>query len=160
MNPIFERLAENPRIFRRLVNLWFPYLGAGIHVEKIRPDWRRIDVRMRLRWYNRNYMGTHFGGSLFAMTDPFFVLMLIKNLGKDYWVWDIDARVRFIAPGRGTVRARFALSEAVVEQIRLAAAAGQKVLQTFTARVFDEKGICVAEVEKTIYIRRKKHRSS
>lgn len=159
MTSIFERVAESPRLFRRLVNLWFPYLGAGIHVERISPDWREVDVRMRLRWYNRNYMGTHFGGSLYAMTDPFYVLMLIKNLGKDYWVWDIEARVRFIAPGRGTVRARFMLSEAVVERIRLAAAGGEKVLNPFTARVIDEKGLCVATVEKTIYIRRKKHQS-
>ena len=42
-----------------------------------------IDVEMKLRWWNANYVGTHFGGSLFAMTDAFYMLMVMAKLGKE-----------------------------------------------------------------------------
>jgi hypothetical protein len=66
------------------MNLWPPFLGAGIRVRFISRDWRKIVTQLRLYGLNRNYMGTHFGGSLFSMTDPFYMLMLIRTLGKDY----------------------------------------------------------------------------
>lgn len=156
MKGFISRFLESPRCFRRLMNLWPPFLGAGITVRKIASDWREIDVSMRLRWYNRNYMGTHFGGSLYAMTDPFYVLMLIRNLRGNYLVWDMDAQVRFLRPGRGTVVARFLLSEETLVRIREATGGGRKALEPFTVQIHDEDGKCVAEVQRTVYIRMKK----
>jgi len=66
----------------KIVNLRPPYLGAGVRVTKIAPDIRSIDVEMKLRFWNRNYVGTHFGGSLFSMTDPFLMLILLENRWK------------------------------------------------------------------------------
>ncbi len=80
---------DHPRIFRMIVNFWPPYLGAAIAVEEIARDWRTIRVAMKLRWYNRNYVNSHFGGNLFSMTDPFYMLMLLRNLGREYVVWDM-----------------------------------------------------------------------
>jgi Domain of unknown function (DUF4442) len=80
---------------RMLLNIWPPFLGAGIRLRRIAPDWKAIDVEMKLRWWNRNYVGTHYGGSLYSMADPFLMLMLIENLGKDYIVWDKAASIRF-----------------------------------------------------------------
>ena len=79
--------AALKRHMRMLMNIWAPFLGAGIRVKRLGPDWKEIDVEMKLRWWNANYVGTHYGGSLYSMTDPFFMLMLIENLGKDYIVW-------------------------------------------------------------------------
>ena len=93
------------RHWHRLINLWPPFLGAGIRVTRIAPGWREVDVEMKLRRWNRNYVGTHYGGSLYSMADPFFMLMLIENLGREYIVWDKSASIRFRKPGKGVVRA-------------------------------------------------------
>jgi acyl-coenzyme A thioesterase PaaI-like protein len=137
------------------MNLWPPFLGAGIHVRSIAADWSEAVVELRARWLNRNYVGTHFGGSLFAMTDPFYALLLIHRLGERYLVWDQAARIDFVAPGRGTVSARFHLPEARVADIRAQAAAGAKVLPEFEAEIRDREGVLVASVHKTLYVRLK-----
>src|SRR2546429_7301474 len=74
-------LAAKSRKLRRGINLYPPYLGASVRVTHISDDFRRVEVEMPLRFYNRNYFGTHFGGSLYSMCDPFYVLMLANILG-------------------------------------------------------------------------------
>ena len=76
------------------MNVWPPFAGAGIRVVRLDADWRAIDVEMKLRFWNSNYVGTHYGGSLYSMTDPFYMLMLIENLGREYVVWDKAATIR------------------------------------------------------------------
>ena len=146
----------SPRLFRLVVNLWPPYLGAGIRVEFIAPDFRSVTVALVRRWYNRNYVGTHFGGSLYAMTDPFFALMVMHNLSSDYIVWDKSASIDFLAPGRGRVWARFELTEGDLEHIRKMTEEGDKHLHLFTVDVRDAEGMAVARVEKIVYVRRKR----
>jgi len=143
------------RHMRLLLNLWPPFLGAGIRVKNLRPDWKEIDVEMRLRRWNSNYVGTHYGGSLYSMTDPFFMVMLIENLGPDYIVWDKSASIRFRTPGRGTVFAKFRLSAEQVDEIRQALNHEAKIERMFSVKVKDESGGVVAEVEKLLHIRRK-----
>ena len=138
------------------MNLWPPYLGAGIRVEHIAPDFRSVTVALVRRWYNRNYVGTHFGGSLYAMTDPFFALMVMHNLSSDYVVWDKSASIDYLAPGRGRVWARFELTESDLEHIRKMTEAGDKHLHLFTVDVRDDEGMAVARVEKIVYVRRKR----
>jgi len=138
----------------RLLSLYPPYLGAGIRV-KASPDLRTFEVTLRLRWWNRNFVGTHFGGSLYAMCDPFFMLILIEALGCGYVVWDKSAAIRFRRPGRGTVRATFHIPQARIDEIRAAADAGGKVEPVFQAEVVDAKGEVVAEVEKLVYVRKR-----
>ena len=140
---------------RRGVNLWPPFLGAGIRVKHIASDMKAIDVEMKLRWWNANYVGTHFGGSLFAMTDAFYMLMLMTNLGRDYIVWDKAASIRYRKPGRGTVRAEFRMSDAQLDDIREKLKALPKYEPVFKVEVRDEQGIVIAEVEKLLHVRRK-----
>ena len=85
-----------PRGLRRLLNLWPPYLFTGVRVRAIADDWRHAEVALRARGRNRNYVCTHFGGSLFAMTDPFWMLMVIHALGRDYIVWEKAGEVEFL----------------------------------------------------------------
>jgi acyl-coenzyme A thioesterase PaaI-like protein len=148
------------RHMRLLLNLWPPFLGAGIRIRHLAPDWREIDVEMKLRRWNRNYVGTHYGGSLYSMTDPFFMLMLIENLGKDYLVWDKSASIRFKKPGRATVSATFRLSEPLILEIKQALNSQEKIERTFTVEVKDESGNVIAEVEKLLHIRKKDRASS
>jgi len=148
-----KRLLQ--RHMRLLLNLWPPFLGAGIRVKNLKPDWREIDVEMRLRCWNSNYVGTHYGGSLYSMTDPFFMVMLMENLGPDYVVWDKSASIRFRMPGRGTVFASFRLSAEQVDEIQQALNTEVKIERMFSAVVKDESGGVVAEVQKLLHIRRK-----
>jgi hypothetical protein len=140
---------------RRGINLWPPFLGAGIRVKHIAPDMKSIDVEMKLRWWNANYVGTHFGGSLFAMTDAFYMLMLLANLGRDYIVWDKAARIRYRKPGKSTVRAEFRLTDAQIDDIREKLKTLQKYEPTLSVEVKDEQGTVIAEVEKLLYVRKK-----
>jgi acyl-coenzyme A thioesterase PaaI-like protein len=144
-----------PRHLRFGMNLWPPFLGAGIRVRHIDEDWREVIVDLRHGLMNRNYVGTHYGGSLFSMTDPFYALMLMHLLGEHYLVWDRAASIEFLAPGRGTVTARFALSPQRVDEIRAQAASGEKVLPTFDVEVRDSDNALVARVRKTLYVRLK-----
>ncbi len=143
------------RHIRVLMNLWPPFLGSGIRVKRLRSDWREIDVEMKLRRWNSNYVGTHYGGSLYSMTDPFFMLMLIENLGEQYTVWDKSASIRFKKPGRGTVSASFRLSDEQIEEIKQALNTREKIERTFVVEVRDESGSVIAEVEKLLHVRRK-----
>ena len=88
-----------------LSRLYLPFLGAGIKVTKITPDYREVETRMKLRWYNKNLVGTHYGGSLYSMADPFYMVMLVANLGDKHFVWDKSSSIEFISPGKGEVRA-------------------------------------------------------
>jgi len=110
---------------------------------------------MRLRWWNANYVGTHYGGSLYSMADPFFMVMLIENLGKDYIVWDKAATIRFKKPGRGKMSAGFRLSEEQIQEIRQALHSQPKIERVVTVDIKDESGDVVAEVEKLLHIRKK-----
>ena|SRR5205823_5572468 len=140
---------------RRLLNVWPPFRAAGIRVREIAPDFRSATVELRMRLLNRNYVGTHFGGSLFAMTDPFFMIMMMKNLGPQYLVWDKQGTVRFLKPARGTVVARFQLAEASIAEARAATESGDKHEPSFRVEIVDADGVTVADVEKTLYIRKK-----
>ena len=149
------RFEFGPRAMQLLFNLWPPFRAAGIRVRAIAPDFRSATVELRMRLLNRNYVGTHFGGSLFAMTDPFFMIMMMKNLGPGYVVWDKAGSVRFLRPARGTVTARFTLPEERVAEARERTAGGDKHEPVFKVDLVDANGVVVADVEKTLYIRRK-----
>ncbi len=146
------------RTLRHVLNLWPPFLFAGIHVAAIGDDFRSARVELRMRPWNRNYVGTHFGGSLFAMTDPFWMLMVLHALGDGYIVWDKAATIDFEKPGRGLVHAEFVLDDATLAELRAAAAGGDKVLRWFDAPVRDASGDVVAVVRKQLYVRRKRPR--
>jgi acyl-coenzyme A thioesterase PaaI-like protein len=139
----------------RQVKFYPPYLGAGVRVTRISDDFRNVEVEMPLRFYNRNYVGTHFGGSLYSMVDPFYMLMLINILGPDYIVWDKAASIRFLKPGKGVMKASFHLSEEQIAQIRSAADTEAKVEPQFQVAVKDAEGNVVAEIDKLLYVRKK-----
>lgn len=137
----------------RFINFYPPLLGAGIRSRNV--DERTVDVEMKLTAFNRNIVGVHFGGSLYAMCDPWFMLILMRALGRDYIVWDKAAGIRFVRPGRGTVRAHFHIPPSRVDEIRAAADRDGKVEPTFNVDVLDTQGQVVAQVEKLLYVRRK-----
>ena len=147
-------LSLKQRLMLRLINIWPPLAAAGIHVSW-GPDMKSADVEMNLRPWNQNFVGTHYGGSLYSMTDPFYMQMLIGNLGDDYVVWDKAAHIRFRQPGKGKVRAEFRLTHAQLDDIRQQLKTLPKYGPTFLVEVKDESGGVVADVQKVLHIRKK-----
>ncbi len=142
------------------MNVWPPYLASGIRVRHLADDFRSATVALRLGLLNRNYVNVHFGGSLFAMTDPFYMLMYIKNLGSGYVVWDKSASIDFIRPGRGTVTAEFRLEESDLTRARERADREKFILLVHPVEVRDAEQQLVARVERTIYVRQKREASA
>ena len=151
MNLIYKRAY----LLKIGLSWWSPYLGTGISVQKIASDYSTLTVQMKQRWYNKNAFGTHFGGSLYAMCDPFFALLLVAKLGKNYYVWDKAANIEFVKPGRGTVSAVFAWSQSEIDEIVAQTAAGQKCHPVRTLNIVDAQGDTVARVEKTLYVKKR-----
>ena len=137
------------------MNLWPPFLGAGITVEKIAKDFRYAKVCLKHGLLNRNIVGVHFGGSLFAMTDPFFMMMVSQNIGKGYIVWDQAAKIEFLKPGKGAMHASFELTQEQIDDIISVAKSGDKVLKDFVVDVKDKEEHVVARITKTLYIHKK-----
>ena len=145
-----------PWLLKLAMRFWPPFLGTGVQVRYIAADFRRIEVEAPLRLYNRNYFGTHFGGTLYAMTDPFFALMVLHNLPDDYLVWDKAGSIEFIAPGRSRLQATFEVTPDDLDHIEKMTAGGDKHLHLFNADIVDREGLVVAKVEKIVYVRRKR----
>jgi len=142
--------------FRRGINFWPPFLFAGIRVLAVSDDFRSAKVRLRLGRLNRNYVGTHFGGSIFAMTDPFWMLLVMQNLGRGYVVWDAAAEIEFVSPGRGDIFAEFVLTDDRLAEIRELTQEGKKALIWFDTEVLAADGSVVARVRKQVYVREKR----
>lgn len=150
-------MKRSPAWLLKLILYFYPpYLGTGFHLKTISPDFRFIEVTLKLHWYNKNIVGTHFGGSIFSMSDPFYVVMLLKNLGEDYIVWDKAAYIEFKKPGRGTLRAIFTLSEEEIQDIRLQADTQGKYVFDRTVNILDKENVVVATVVKTLFVAKKK----
>ncbi|MGI9275243.1 MAG: DUF4442 domain-containing protein [Endozoicomonas sp.] len=148
-------MLSNPRLFKFMLSAYPPWLGAGIYVKSLSSDYRRAEVGMKLRWYNRNYVRTQFGGSLYSMTDPMYMLLVMKNLGRDYIVWDKASSIEFISPGTSDVFAQFNLNDEQLETIRQHTIDGKPYLPEFTVDVTDRDDKLIARVHKTLYVRRK-----
>ena len=145
----------SPRLLRHLFNLWPPFLFSVIRVRALSDDWRHARVELKHAWYNRNYVRTQFGGSLFSMTDPFWMMLVMHGLGPRYHVWDQAGDIRFVSPGRENVFAEFHLTQETIDGIHAAAASGVKHLRWFEVDVRTAGGTLVAQVRKQLYVRLK-----
>ena len=137
-----------------MLNCWPPLAGAGIQAVKLSRDFRYAKIAMPLRFYNRNYVGTQFGGSLYSMTDPWYMLMLLNVLGNDFVVWDKGASIQYKAPGRSRVTAEFLLKDDLVESLKTLAPEEKRIFD-MPVEIKDKNGLVVAEVTKTLYVKRK-----
>ena len=137
----------------KLLNLYPPYLGAGIRVTGYDNSHTWFDVEMELTPWNRNYVGVHFGGSLYSMCDPFFMMILMHNLGNDFVVWDRAAEIQFKRPGQTKVFARFEITPAEIESLANEAKEKKTIKPVFRVDVVDEQNKTVARVFKTVYVK-------
>ncbi len=147
--------SQRRLLYKIAFNAYPPFVGAGIRIRDVGRDLRSFKVELRLRPWNRNYVGTHFGGSLYAMCDAFYMILVIEALGPGFIVWDKAGTIRFKKPGRGTVRADFELSEEQIDSLKREMETREKFEVTYTAEVKNAEGEVVAEVDKLIYVRKK-----
>ena len=134
-------MKVTPRLLKLMLNLYPPYLGTGIKIKHISEDWREIHTSLSLRWFNRNAVGTHFGGSIFAMVDPHIMLLLIRLLGKEYWVWDKSAEIEFIKASSKTVTSTIKISRDDLETIKRRTDNGEKYLPEFVIEIKDDDNL-------------------
>ena len=139
----------------KMINWYPPYIGAGIKLKKVNQDKTRMEVELRKTWFNKNLFGTHFGGSLYAMCDPFYVFIVHNYLGKGYIVWDKSAEIKFIKPATGKVSAIFEISQEKLLQLKGEVDSTGKHTVFFDAKITDEDNEVVAKVRKEIYMRKK-----
>ncbi|AKU16506.1 DUF4442 domain-containing protein [Luteipulveratus mongoliensis] len=154
--PYRSRKHLQPQLLARVMNYWPPMLGTGIRVQQIADDWTRARVKLPLTRLNRNQHGTAFGGSIGAMSDGFYALLLMHQLGKDYKVWDQAAEIEYVSPGTGTIYAIFEMPVEVVADIRRRCEGGGKVLQWFETDLTLRDGTVVARVRRQVYARKKR----
>lgn len=144
-----------PKSVMRFIRFWPPYLAAGISVKEFNEDFTTIKVQMKQRITNTNYVGTHFGGSLYSMCDPFYMFILLRHLSKEHIVWDKSAEIEFVRPGKGTVTAEFHIPMSDIEDIRQQCLKQFKLTPFYQSEIIDEHGEVVAKVKKGLYVRRK-----
>lgn len=137
-------------------NLWPPFFFSGIKIVDRSKDFRHFKVKLKLRFWTANYLGTQYGGSIFSMADPFYMIMLIKNLGKEYSIWDKSASVRYLKPGKTDLYAEFNLSEEDLKTIREEVEQNGRMYWTRNIEIKDMNGEVIAHVERTIAIRKQK----
>ena len=150
-------MKVTPRLLRLMLNLYPPYLGAGVRLNYISEDWRELRVSMSLRWFNKNAVGTHFGGSLYSMVDPHLMLLLIQLLGKGYWVWDKSANIEFIKACDQKVTSKIRITSDDLEEIKRHTNNGDRYLHEFIIEIRDEESNLVAVVKKILYVRKKRN---
>jgi hypothetical protein len=143
-------------LHRHGFNLFPAYRGTGARVRYIADDWREVRVDLPLSWRTRNYVGTIFGGSMYGAIDPIYMIMLIRNLGRDYVVWDKAASIRFVRPGRTTLSARFLLDGGELDAVRAALESQPSIDRTYRVDLVDREGVVHAAAEKLIYVRRRR----
>lgn len=145
-----------PRKLKLVLNIYPPYLFAGVRVTRIDPGWRELHVSMKLHWFNQNAVGTHFGGSLYSMVDPHLMLLLMQTLGNDYIVWDKSAEIEFHKPGKGRVHSVIRVTDEVLDEIRCKTEGGDVYQPRYELAILDEDGDIVATVIKVLHIRRRR----
>lgn len=144
------------RMDRLKFNIFPAYRGSGGRVTYIADDYREVRIKIPLSWRTRNYVGTIYGGSMYGAIDPLYMLMLIRNLGREYIVWDKAASIRFRKPGRGTLYADFHLTEDELGEIKRLAETGKSIDRIYKVELRDKDGTLHAEIDKTLYIAKKR----
>jgi hypothetical protein len=150
-------MGENfaSKLDRWKFNFFPAYRGTGARVLFISEDYREIQIKIPLSWRTRNYVGTIYGGSLYGGIDPIYMLMLIKNLGGKYVVWDKAAKIRFRRPGKETLFGSFKITETELEDIKSILESQKSVDRIYNVELKDKAGTVHAEIEKTLYIAKK-----
>ncbi len=152
-----RRLAKiyKPGVVKFALNIWPPFWGSGIGIQSISEDFRQVEMKLKLRWWNKNANRTQYGGSIFSLTDPVYSLMLMGILGEEYYVWDKEASIDFKKPGKTDLFARFEITDNMLDDIYRNTADGDKYFPEFLTHVLDKEGELISTIHRKLYVRKK-----
>lgn len=114
-----------------------------------------MDISLPLSWRTRNKVGTIFGGSIYASTDPFYMIMLMEILGRDFVVWDKGANIKFKRPATRDLTVRLRLSKEFTDSVREKALEAGETTFEIPVSYRDSDGAEYAEITKVLYVARK-----
>jgi hypothetical protein len=140
---------------RTLFNLVPCYWSTGAKILHISHDYRFTRVKIPFGWRTRNMVGTLFGGSMYSATDPVYMTLFMRILGKRYLVWDKAATIRYKKPARGDLFADFTITEEAIQSILADLERESKVDRTFLVQLADAQGVVHAEIEKVLHFRKR-----
>ena len=144
------------KIDRIKFNFFPAYRRTGARVIYLADDYHEMRIKIPLNWKTRNYVGTIFGGSMYAGVDPIYMIMLIKILGKDYIVWDRSAEIVFKRPGSETLYADFHVTPEDIKEIKTELETKKYFNKVYKVNLRNKAGKLHARIEKTIYIANKR----
>lgn len=141
-----------PFLYKWALNFWPCIRGTGAWITFISSDFRHLKVKIPLSWRTKNRVGTIFGGSLYAATDPFYMILFMEVLGKEYIVWDKGANIRFKRPGKETLFVEFLITDEVLENVKKEVHAKGEFSFDLVVHIKNKDNVVFAEVTKTMYV--------
>lgn len=147
--------SAETRIARFFFNFFPAVRRTSMRIIYIAKDWRHVKIKLPFNWKTKNYHRTMFGGSMFAATDPVYLVMLTKILGPEYIVWDKAACIRYKKPAKTTLYADFKLNQLETNKILEILSQQEKVDRLYQIDLIDKQATVYATVEKTLHIRKR-----
>src|SRR6478609_274408 len=111
-----NRYFDKATIFKVLFNISPMYRRSCGKIIFASEDLHVVKIKIPLSYKNKNYVGSIFGGSLFAATDPIYMIQLMQILGKEYVVWDKKTDIRFKRPAYENAFASFEFTSLEIEE--------------------------------------------
>lgn len=151
-----SRFIRKDLLFKLGFN-WSPmYRRSSGKIIFISKDLLQIRIKLAYSYKNKNFVGSIFGGSMFAAIDPIPMIQLMQLLGDDYVVWDKSAEIYFKRPAREVLYAEFDFHRDELETIRKKVLAEKEIDIIKTTQLTSKDNNTVfCEVRKTIYIAEK-----
>ncbi len=136
---------------RLRLNYWPCIWCTGGKIQFLSSDFRELHIGLKKNIRTLNRVGTIYGGSIYSSVDPYFMLMMMWILGTEYVVWDKAAKVKFVRPITGKVKAKFIISEKLIEETKQSILEKGEIVFDLPLKYEDENGTVYAIFEKTIY---------
>lgn len=153
LSKIARKFMKESTMFKVGFNLSPMYRRSTARIQHVSDDLKLVKIKIPLSYKNRNYVGSIFGGSLFAAVDPIPMIQLMYIFKEHYIIWDKSAQIRFKRPAREDMYAVFEFSESELKEILQKVNEQKEVEHLKTTYITDKTGETVfCEVEKTIYI--------
>lgn len=158
--PTDKKESKRSKWYRRVLNIWPCIWCTGSRMTFVSGDFRELHVRLSLNFRTRNRVGTVYGGSIYSSVDPYFMLMMMEILGRDYVVWDKGATIKFVRPITDRVKCRFLISDKLVETVKSEIAANGQYIFELPLQYIDDEGKVYAVFTKTVYTASKEYYKS
>lgn len=153
LSKIARKFMKQSTLFKVGFNLSPMYRRSTARIIYVADDLKNVTVKIPLSYKNKNYVGSIFGGSLFAAVDPIPMIQLMYLLEEKYIVWDKSAQIRFKRPAREHVYATFEFTKEEIEEIIQKVEANKEIEHPKITYITNKIGdIIYCEVTKMIYI--------